>query len=171
MTNSLEPLPATGNMQRVCLETTRRSAMDILLIALAMGMGLFLAWQTAETLLLIFAGLLFGALLDAWTRGLGLFMPMRRTWRLALVCILMAVSTIWLLVWSGTSLAAQADSLVHLLGDQTRVLKEQLRSWGLAPPQSSEPPRTLAQLLFLTRVLSSARPIRLLTLRLGCWAT
>src|SRR5829696_3180557 len=115
------------------------SDLRVALVVVAAAAGLFLAWQTAGTLLLVFAGLLFGALLDACTRGLASVLPIGRAWRLA---------TVWLLVWSGANLVGQADSLIQLIGEQLRVLRGELRSLGIAPPPSSEGPRTLAQLLF-----------------------
>ena len=51
-------------------DTSSRWSLTSILVAMAAGAGLFLAWQTAGTLLLIFAGLLFAAFLDACTRGL-----------------------------------------------------------------------------------------------------
>jgi hypothetical protein len=56
----------------------RRSDLEAALIAVVAGAALFLAWQTAGTLLLIFAGLLFGALLDACARGLAFVLPVGR---------------------------------------------------------------------------------------------
>src|SRR3712207_6663937 len=96
---------ATGATQP---DPPARSNLTVVLLALAAAAGLFLAWQTAGTLLLIFAGLLFGALLDACTRGLGSVLPVGRGWRLALVCVLIGLGTAWLLAWSGSNLVAQA---------------------------------------------------------------
>jgi predicted PurR-regulated permease PerM len=67
--------------------------------------------------------------------------------RLAIVCALIVVGATWLLVWGGTNLIDQADSLIQLIGDQLRRLRGELRSMGIAPPPSPEGPRTLAQLL------------------------
>jgi predicted PurR-regulated permease PerM len=130
------------------MDVHQRSNLSVILIALAVGAALFLAWRTAGTLLLIFAGLLFGALLDACTRGLATVLPIGRAWRLTIVCIIIALGTAWLLVWSGTNLVEQADSLARLIGDQLRMLRGELRSMGIAPPQSAEGPRSLAQILF-----------------------
>ena len=118
-----------------------------LLLALAAGAGLFLVWTTAGTLLVIFAGFLFAALLDACTRGLAYLLPIGRIWRLAIVCVVLTIGTALLLVWGGYNLVQQADSLVALIADQWRVLRGGLRSMGLGPPPGEEGPRTLAQLL------------------------
>src|SRR5215211_2455873 len=124
------------------------SDLRVALVVVAAAAGLFLAWQAAGTLLLIFAGLLFGALLDACTRGLAALLPIGRLWRLGIACLAITVGTAWLLVWSGTNLVGQAEDLVQLIGEQLRVLRGELRSIGIAPPPSAEGPRTLGQLLF-----------------------
>ena len=129
-------------------ETPFRRGAAPLLVALAAGAALFLAWQTAGTLLLIFAGLLFAAFLDAATRGLAYALPVGRGWRLALVCALLAAGTAWLLTWGGYNLVAQADGLIATIGDQLRALRGELRAIGIAPPTGSEgQQRSLAQLL------------------------
>ena len=100
-----------------------------------------------RNLLLIFAGLLFAAFLDACTRGLAFVVPIARPWRLAIVCVLLALGSAWLLAWSSYSLIGQADSLVRLIGEQLRVLRGELRSLGITPPPGAEGPHTLGQLL------------------------
>lgn len=128
---------------------SRRGVAPILAV-LAAGAGLFLAWQTAGTLLLLFAGLLFGSFLDAAARGLAYLLPVGRGWRLALACVLLAAAAAWLLAWGGYNLAAQADGLIGVISDQLRALRGELRAIGVAPPQSSGEeggPRTLARLL------------------------
>jgi predicted PurR-regulated permease PerM len=141
-------LPAAAPAGESRPAAPRRSDLRAALTAVAAGAALFLAWQTAGTLLLIFAGLLFGALLDACARGLAFVLPVGRAWRLAVVCALIALGTAWLLVWGGTSLVGQADGLIRLIGEQLRVLRGELRSLGIAPPPGPGGPRTLAQLLF-----------------------
>lgn len=125
-----------------------RSSLNTILIALAAGAGMFLAWRAAHALLLVFAGLLFGALLDACARELELVFPIDRRWRVVGVCTLFGIGATWLLVWSGTYLIAQADTLIQLTGEQLRVIRGELQEIGVAPAPSSEGPRTLAQLLF-----------------------
>lgn len=146
MTTTLDPSAHPGSLSAGPPPSSRPNLASVLL-ALAAGAGLFLAWRTAGTLLVIFAGLLFAALLDACTRGLAYLLPIGRPWRLALVCALLTVGTVGLLLWGGYTLVQQADSLVALITDQWRVLRGGLRSMGLAPPPGEEGPRTLAQVL------------------------
>jgi predicted PurR-regulated permease PerM len=108
--------------------------------------ALFLVWKTAGTLLLIFAGLLFGAFLEAGTRGLGYVLPIGRGWRLSLVCIILTLAATWVLIWSGYNVVAEADGLIRLIDEQLRVLRGELTSMGLPPPDPDRP-RTLAQLI------------------------
>lgn len=147
MTTTLDQPADPGSAPAGLPTSSSRPSLASLLLALAAGAGLFLAWRTSGTLLVIFAGLLFGALLDACTRGLAYLLPIGRSWRLAIVCIALTLGTIWLAVWSGYNLAQQADSLVDLIADQWRALRGGLRSMGLAPPPSEEGPRTLAEIL------------------------
>jgi predicted PurR-regulated permease PerM len=147
MSESMRPPVPTGAATVRRTDTFSRWQPISILAALAAGAGLFLAWQTAGTLLLIFGGLLFAALLDACTRGLAFVVPIARPWRLAIVCVLLALGSAWLLVWSSYSLIEQADSLVRLIGEQLRILRGELRSLGITPPPGTEGPRTLGQLL------------------------
>lgn len=103
------------------------------LVALAGGAGLFLAWMAAGTLFLLFAGLLFAALLDACTRGLAKLLPIGRGWNLAIVCLILTIAIAGLLVWSGFSIALQIDQLVHALNQQLLALERGMAALGLAP--------------------------------------
>jgi predicted PurR-regulated permease PerM len=143
----VRPAPVDGAAHSNGRRPAPRSGLTLVLTALAGSAGLFLAWQAAGALLLIFAGLLVAALLDACTRGLARVLPVGRVWRLAIVCALIALGTAWLLLWSGYNLVQQANSLVRLVGEQLHVLRGELRSMGVTPPPSPEGPHTLAQLL------------------------
>ena len=111
--------------------------MRAVLVGLVGGAGLFLAWMAANTLFLIFAGLLFAALLDACTRGLGRVLPIGRGWALAVVCIGFAVAILGLLFWSGYSIGLQIDQLVDALNRELHFLEQKMTELGLAPASAS----------------------------------
>jgi predicted PurR-regulated permease PerM len=108
-------------------------AVKAVLVGLAGGAGLFLAWMAAGTLLLIFAGLLFAALLDACTRGLSMLLPLRRAWNLAIVSVTITIIIAGLLFWSGFSIAQQINDLVHTLNQQLHVVEQGMAELGVAP--------------------------------------
>jgi predicted PurR-regulated permease PerM len=103
------------------------------LVGLAGGAGLFLAWLAANTLFLIFAGLLFPALLDACTRGLSTALPLGRGWNLAIVCFGFAVAIFGVLFWSGYSISSQIDQLIQALNQGLGFLEGKMADLGLAP--------------------------------------
>jgi predicted PurR-regulated permease PerM len=123
----------------------------VVLVALAGGAGLFLAWMAADALLLIFAGLLFAALLDACTRGLSVILPIRRGWNLAIVSVAIAIAIAGLLFWSGFSIARQINDLVQALNQQLHVLEQGMAELGVAPSGANgnvSPLGHLGRLLF-----------------------
>ena len=65
------------------LEGPPRNLITLPLIVLAIAAGLALVWYSAPSLLLLFAGILFAAFLDACTRGVGYVLPLRRPTRYA----------------------------------------------------------------------------------------
>ena len=125
-------------------------ALTAVLVGLAGGAGLFLAWMAAGTLLLIFAGLLFAALLDACTRGLALLLPLKRAWNLAIVSVIIAIIVAGLLFWSGFSVAQQINDLVRALNQQLHALEQGMAEIGVAPSADAgaSPIGHLSRLLF-----------------------
>jgi predicted PurR-regulated permease PerM len=113
--------------------TFTHSAVHAVVIGLAGGAGLFLAWEAAGTLFLIFAGLLFAALLDACARGLAKLLPIHRHWNLTIVCLSLAVAVTGFVVWSGFSVALQIDQFVQALDQQLQSLEQGMVNLGLIP--------------------------------------
>jgi predicted PurR-regulated permease PerM len=127
------------------------SATHAVLIGIAAGAGLFLAWMAAGTLFLIFAGLLFAALLDACARGLAKVLPIHRHWNLTIVCLTLAVAVTGFVVWSGLSVALQIDQFVQALNRQLQALEQSVAGLGLIPGKEHGEPATigdLARILF-----------------------
>src|SRR5262249_54954927 len=65
-------------------EALWRRSLGVPLIVLGVAAALVFTWYYAPSLLLLFAGILFAALLDACTRGLARVIPLSRSWRFAL---------------------------------------------------------------------------------------
>lgn len=115
----------------------RGETVRAVLVGLAGGAGLFLAWMAADALFLIFAGFLFAALLDACTRGLARVLPISRGWNLLIVCLGFAVAILGLLFWSGYSIAVQIDQLLHALNQGLGFLEQKMIDLGFAPASAS----------------------------------
>jgi len=127
------------------------SAVHAVLVGIAFGAGLFLAWMAAGTLFLIFAGLLFAALLDACARGLAKVLPIHRHWNLTIVCLTLAVAVTGFLVWSGLSVALQIDQFVQALNRQLQSIEQSVAGLGLIPGKEHGEPASigdLARILF-----------------------
>ncbi|GJE02968.1 AI-2E family transporter [Methylobacterium isbiliense] len=128
-----------------------RRAFELTGIALGAAAGLFLAWQAAGALLLIFAGLLMAVLLDACATGLQRVLPVSRSWCIALVSLVIALLMAGAIWWGGYALSQQADELVSTIARQLRALRGELEAAGLAPERPTQgrgnEPQNLAQLL------------------------
>ncbi len=120
-----------------------------ILIAAGVAAGLFLAWMAAETLLLVFAGILLGVLFDTLARALGHVLPIGHGWRLAIVCIVLTAAIAGALAWSGYTLASEWDQLARILSEQLKLLRDQIDNLGLMakPTEGKDDIQTLAQLV------------------------
>jgi predicted PurR-regulated permease PerM len=103
------------------------------IVALAGAAGLFLAWTAAHTLFMIFAGLLFAALLDACACGLAKLLPVRRAWHLAIVNLGFMFAIAGLMVWSGISIAVQINTLVSALNERLHAIEQGMVMFGFTP--------------------------------------
>ncbi len=136
-----EPIPATAPNAPV------RAALTLL----AGGAGLFLAWMAANGLFLIFAGLLFAALLDACVRGVSRLFSIPRGWNLAIVIVAMTLVIAGLLVWSGFSVAQRIDALIETLSQQLHALEQSIVQLGVTPSGeggTTSPTGSLVRFLF-----------------------
>jgi predicted PurR-regulated permease PerM len=109
----------------------QRSLLATGLALLATAVFLVVLWRTASSLLLIFAGILVAALLDAATRMLATVLPVGRPWRLALVLVLLALLLGLGLIWGIGKLPEQTHLLVQVLNAQIDVLEKRLLSYGV----------------------------------------
>src|SRR5262249_12549035 len=113
------------------LTDKRRGALATGLALLATCVALFLVWQTLSSLLIVFAGVLFAAFLDAAARALAPVIPLNRVWRLTLVLLLFAAMIGLGLVWGGAKLPEQTRILLKVMDAQFDVLQARLLSYGV----------------------------------------
>ncbi|OAE97721.1 AI-2E family transporter [Bradyrhizobium centrolobii] len=112
-------------------DTGRRSLLATGLTLLVAGVALFLVWQTVSSLLIVFAGVLFAALLDAAARALAPVLPVSRLWRLTLVLLLLSALSGFGLVWGAGKLPEQTRLLLNVMDTQVDILQEHLLSYGV----------------------------------------
>jgi predicted PurR-regulated permease PerM len=108
-----------------------RSMLATGLALLAAGVALFLVWQTVSSLLIVFAGVLFAAFLDALARALAPILPLNRTWRLTLVVLLLTALCGFGLAWGTGKLPEQTRLLLKVMDAQVDVLQAHLLSYGV----------------------------------------
>src|SRR5262245_7161073 len=89
----------------------RRSLLATGFTLLATCVALFLVWQTVSSLLVVFAGVLFAAFLDAAARALAPVLPLNRALRLTLVLLVLTALTGFGLVWGAGKLPEQTRVL------------------------------------------------------------
>jgi predicted PurR-regulated permease PerM len=109
----------------------RRSLLATGLTLLAICVALFIAWQTVFSLLIVFAGVLFAALLDAAARALRPILPLNRTLRLTLVLLLVASLTALGIAWGAAKLPEQTRVLLKVMDTQLDVLQKHLLTYGV----------------------------------------
>jgi len=101
------------------------------LALLTVAVLLFLIWQMASSLLIVFAGVLFAALLDAAARALAPIVPLGRPWRLTLVLLLLGALLGFGLAWGAGKLPEQTRLLLNVMDSQLDILREHLLSYGV----------------------------------------
>jgi predicted PurR-regulated permease PerM len=127
--------------------TEGRSILATGFALLAACVALFLVWQTVSSLLIVFAGVLFAALLDASARALAPVVPVNRAWRLTIVLLLLSALSAFGLAWGTGKLPEQTRLLLKVMDSQLDVLQQHLLSYGvdLLGPEWG---RDIAQWLF-----------------------
>jgi predicted PurR-regulated permease PerM len=128
-----------------------QASVRLVLAAAGAAAALFLTWQAAETLLIIFAGILLGVLLDTLTRALEPIVPLGRGARLTIVCLLIFFAFLGIVAWSGYALAREWDQLAKILSEQLKALRYEIDNLlvmqgGTASAEKNDI-QTLAQLL------------------------
>jgi len=111
--------------------TGRRTILATGFTLLAACVCLFLVWQTVSSLLLIFAGVLFAAFLDAAARALAPALPLNRTWRLTLVLLLLSALLALAAAWGAGKLPEQTRLLLRVMDTQLDILQKHLLTYGV----------------------------------------
>ena len=96
------------------------------LIWLGLGSIIALSVVLADPLLVVFGGMVFGALIDGGARLLGRVLPIGRLWRVALVMLGAIGFTFWFITYAGNQIADQAAALPMMLAKQSEILVH----WG-----------------------------------------
>lgn len=90
-----------------------------------------LAVFLAQPLLVIFGGMVFGAMIDGGTRLLGRVLPIGRGWRVAIVMVLTAAFLVWTALFAGSQIATQAAELPRIIEEQITRLSAFLAGHGI----------------------------------------
>src|SRR3954468_4646839 len=101
------------------------------LALLSICIALFLVWQTVSSLLIIFAGVLFAAFLDAAARAMAPVVRLNRIWRLTFVLLLLVAAVGLGLVWGAGKLPEQTRLLLKVMDTQFDILQRHLLSYGV----------------------------------------
>lgn len=91
-----------------------------------------LAVFLAQPLLVIFGGMVFGAMVDGGTRLLGRILPIGRGWRVGIVMLLTLLFLAWVAYFAGSQIAAQAAALPKTVESQALRAVAWLAAHGIA---------------------------------------
>ena len=121
-----KPLAEDADMRR-----RRGGRLATALVILALCLVMALLWQTASTLLTIFAGVLFASFLDAAARALAPVVPLGRAWRLTLVVLLLLALSAVGVIWGAGKIPGQVHLVVDVMSAQIEVVQGRLLSFGV----------------------------------------
>ena len=91
-----------------------------------------LAVILAQPLLVIFGGMVFGAMVDGGARLLGRILPIGRGWRVGIVMLLTLLFLVWVAYFAGSQIAAQAAALPKTVESQALRAVAWLGEHGIA---------------------------------------
>ena len=101
------------------------------LIVLAVAAGVAFICYSASSLLLLFAGILFAVLLDAFTVGLGRVLPLSRAWRFSIVLIVLFGAVALAVIGGVVRAPGQLHMLIEVMDTQLNVLEKMLAGFGI----------------------------------------
>lgn len=99
--------------------------------------GIAVLWIASDALLLMLAGVVFAAFLDAITGLLGKAVSWPRGVRLSIVCTLLAIILVLAIFWGGTVIAMQGSELAATIKDQVNQIFAWLTEHGIELPSDS----------------------------------
>ncbi|MGN6279803.1 MAG: AI-2E family transporter [Sphingomonas sp.] len=126
------PEPGPNEMRDPLVRAELKRATVWLGLAAAMALIVVLI----QPLLIIFAGLVFAAMLDGGVRLLGKVLPIGRGWRLLIVVICVVAFILGVFYLTGVQIAAQAEQLRTTLEAQGNRLAAWASDMGLLPGRS-----------------------------------
>ncbi len=135
MSESVTPSHTAPEPERDSLvwRTARIAAVVLAMVAAAAVLA-----YAAGGFLLLFAGLLFAVLLDALTRAAGYLLPIRRAFRLALVCGVLAALVAGFVSVVGVVAVQQAPEVMETVDEQMRELGRLLDDLDLEGNEDEE---------------------------------
>jgi predicted PurR-regulated permease PerM len=86
----------------------------------------------AQPLLVVFAGMVFAAMIDGGARLLGRLLPIARGWRVAIVLLLVTAFFLWTAYFAGSQIATQAAALPATIEAQAQRGLDWLDAHGFA---------------------------------------
>jgi putative permease len=104
---------------------------------LGMAAMLALCVLLAESLLVIFGGMVFAALIDGGARLLGRVLPIGRGWRIAIVLLLTVAFAVWVAMFAGSQISEQASQLPAILQAQVERGIAWLQAHGYHVPTNN----------------------------------
>ena len=122
-------LPAPPSAQPVVAPARQIAIGGIAIVTFAAALAL--AWYSAATLFLLFAGVLFGVFLHATTQLLGKIVPVGHTFRLVIVCVLFVGLFSGVILLGGATIAQQATALSSTIRSQIGNVKGFLEKRGI----------------------------------------
>ena len=100
---------------------------------------LVLAVYLSESLLIIFGGMVFAALIDGGARLLGRVLKIDRGWRVAIVMLLTVGFLVWVVSFAGSQIADQAAELPATVQSQAVRMLRWMKLHGLAVSNENLP--------------------------------
>lgn len=109
-----------------------RSEAKKAIIWLGIAALMALAVVLAQPLLVVFGGMVFGAMIDGGARLLGRVLPIPRIWRVVMVLLFAVAFVLWVMSYAGSQIAEQAAALPATLSIQAIKMLHWSEAHGFA---------------------------------------